>query len=168
VVGPPEISLITGYDEGGEVMVGWSCFQGELHAAQLGPNGMFRQSDWCERTLGLILLNGKLDEAEVQRVRGEALEWAYRVMTMPKGKTHEFGEPAYKGWCYGLARDYEFPEGDEKTLQSRRFTFWDGLIMQAERGDAAALLEREANGRPDTAEHLCEGVRSVSGIKNAV
>ncbi|MBT5612228.1 MAG: GNAT family N-acetyltransferase [Lentisphaerae bacterium] len=162
VVGPPEVSLITGYDEGGEVMVGWSC-HAEAHPPkdETEPNGMFRQRDWWEATPGLILLDGKLGEAEVRRVRGEALEWAYRVMTMPKNETHEFGESAYKSWCYGLIRDNEFPEGDETTLQSRRFTFWDGIIMQADRDDAAALLEREADSRLDAAGHLTEAARCL-------
>jgi len=162
VVGPPEVSLITGYDAGGEVMVGWSC-HAEAHPPKDGsePSGRFRQRDWWEATPGLILLDSKLDEAEVERVRGEALEWAYRVMTMPKSKTHEFGEPAYKGWGYGMVRDCEFPEGDEKTLQSRRFTVWDGLIMQAERGHAAALFEREAGRRADATGHLLEAARHL-------
>ncbi len=162
VVGPPEVSLITGYDEGGEVMVGWSC-HADAHPPkdEAEPNGMFRQRDWWEATPGLILLAGKLGQAEVERVRGAALEWAYRVMTLPKSATHEFGEAAYKGWGHGMVRDYEFPEGDEKTLQSRRFTFWDGLIMQAERGHAAALVEREAERRPDGAKHLLEAARQL-------
>lgn len=162
VVGPPEVSLIAGYDEGGEVLIGWSC-HAEAHPPRDGfePNGMFRQRDWWEATPGVILLDGELAEADVRRVRREALEWAYRVMTMPKGPTHEFGEPAYKGWCFGLVRDYEFPEGDETTLQSRRFTVWDGLIMQAERGRAAAWVEQEAERRPGIEAHLREAARHL-------
>ena len=30
VVGPPEACIITGYDDGGEVLIGWSLFQEHL------------------------------------------------------------------------------------------------------------------------------------------
>jgi hypothetical protein len=51
VVGPPEVSVIAGYDEGGEVVVGWSC-HAEAHPPNGGaePNGMFRQRDRWQAT----------------------------------------------------------------------------------------------------------------------
>ena len=161
VVGPPEVSLVAGYDAGGDVLIGWSCFAGELPADQREPNGMYRQPDWFAKTRGVILFDGTLDAAAVARVRGEALAWAYRVMTMPKGKTHEFGAPAYQGWGFALVKDYEFPAGDEPVLQSRRYTVWDGLIMQAERGHAADMLEREAAARPAAAASLREAAQHL-------
>ena len=47
-----------------------------------------------------------------------------------------------------MIRDNAFPADDEKTLQKRRHTVWDGLIMTAERSTAAKLLEEIARRRP--------------------
>ena len=103
VVGPPEISIIAGYDQGGEVLIGWGCMTDGLSANQFMPNGMYKQDNWFNQagpnnTYGIILLEraAKLEKEQVYR---EAVEWAYRVMTLPKSKTHLFGLAAYKGWA---------------------------------------------------------------------
>ena len=159
VVGPPEVSIVTGYDEGGDVLIGWSCFQGELPKDQLEPNGAFRQRDWFAKTRGLILVEPVLDEPDVERTRRAGLEWAYRVMTLPKTKTHVFGLDAYKGWAEAMLKDTAFPDDDEKELQKRRCTVWDGMIMLAERGNAADFLDEAAQHMPNAAEHLREAAR---------
>jgi hypothetical protein len=159
VVGPPEVSIVTGYDQGGDVLIGWSCFQGEHPKDQLEPNGMFRQREWFARTQGIMLVERQLDKPDMGRVYHDALEWAYRVSTLPKGKTHLFGRPAYKEWAEGMLKDLAFPADDEKTLQSRRYTVWDGLIMLAERGHVAKFLEDAAQLQPDVAQHLREAAR---------
>jgi hypothetical protein len=49
VVGPPECSIITGYDEGGEVLIGRSFFQDipEFHpTGEQEPAGYFRKRNW--------------------------------------------------------------------------------------------------------------------------
>ncbi|MEI7832567.1 MAG: hypothetical protein WCJ56_05160 [bacterium] len=161
VVGPPEVSVIAGYGDEGEVMFGWS-FVNDLPEEQREPNGMFRQRAWWKGTPGIILLDATVDEVTVKQLRDDTLEWAYRVMTMPKGETNEFGEAAYKGWAFAMIKDSEFPEGDEQTLASRRNTFWDAIIMQAERGAAADILESKAEQQPpDTAAHLREAARHL-------
>ena len=159
VVGPPEVSIITGFDEGGDVMVGWSCHQGGLRKAQLEPNGMFRQRDGFAKTQGLMLIQDKPRKPDFARVVRVALRGACRVSTLPKSKTHLFGYAAYRAWAAAMLHDAEFPGNDAKALQSRRFTVWDGLIMLAERDAAATFLEEVAKSRPDVARHLRQAAR---------
>ena len=154
VVGPPEVSIVTGYDLDGDVLIGWSCFQGEHAKDQLEPNGAFRKRDWLAKTHGIALVERAAEKPDPEQVTRDALEWAYRVCTHPKTKTHVFGEKAYKEWAEGMLKDAAFPDDDAKTLQSRRYTVWDGLIMLAERGHAADFLGDAARRLPDKAEHL--------------
>ena len=154
VVGPPEVSLITGYDEGGEALIGWSCFQGEHPEDQREPDGAYRQRNWIDNTHGIIVLEPGLPEDDVQRVRREALEWAYHMATLAPRPSHLHGLAAYEGWAEGMADDAAFPADLPETLQSRRFTIWDGLIMLADRAAAATFLEEEAERRPAVSEDL--------------
>ena len=159
VVGPPEVSIICGYDEGGNVMIGWAAMDGEHPKDQREPNGMFRQRDWFARTQGLILVESKPRKPDLDRVYRESLAWAYQVTTLPKTATHVFGGPAHKQWAWAMAKDHAFPDDDEKTLQKRRHTVWDGMIMLAERGTAAEFLEETAESLPAVAGHLREAAR---------
>ena len=62
VVGPPEAAIITGYDAGGDVLIGWSFFQGMPEfAAGLAfePSGTFRKRDWFEHTESLVIIRRK-------------------------------------------------------------------------------------------------------------
>jgi hypothetical protein len=159
VVGPPEVSIITGYDEGGDVLIGWSCFQRDHPKDQFEPNGAFRQRNWFGKTPGLIVVEQGSGMPDLGRVYRDALEWAYQISTLPKTKTHLFGRPAYKNWAEAMLHEASFPPADEKTLQSRRYTVWDGLIMTAERENAAEFLTDIAAVRPDIAGHLREAAR---------
>jgi len=159
VVGPPEVSIVTGYDQGGDMLIGWSCFQGEHPKDELEPNGMFRQREWFAKTRGLMLIGPGADKPDMGRVYRDALEWAYRVSTLPKGKTRLFGQAAYREWAAAMLKDASFPDDDAKELQSRRYTVWDGMIMLAERGKAAKFLEESAKHLPRAPEHLREAAR---------
>ena len=156
VVGPPEVSIVTGYDEDGKVLIGWACMDGEHPKDQREPNGMFRKRDWFANTQGLILLQRAAGPAQLYH---EALEWAFQVLTLSKTPTHTFGQKAHKGWAWAMLKDHAFPDDDEEMLQRRRYTTWDGLIMLAERGAAAAFIEEAARHRADGTKHLLEAAR---------
>jgi hypothetical protein len=45
IIGPPEAGLITGYDEGGEVILGWNFFQNFEPGIEKEPSGYYRKRD---------------------------------------------------------------------------------------------------------------------------
>lgn len=161
VVGPPEVSIISGYDEGGEVLIGWSCHQGGHPQDQLEPDGQYRKRGWFNDTEGLILLQPDPTFSEADPIPPYAVQWAYEVATLAKTDTHCFGAGAYKGWAEGMLKDFDFPEVDESTLQERRHSVWDGLIMMAERGAAAAYLESLADAGAERPDDLREAARLI-------
>ena len=60
VVGPPECCIITGYDEDGDVLTGWSFFQSMPEFAnglEHEANGYFRKRQWFADTLAIVVLD---------------------------------------------------------------------------------------------------------------
>ena len=64
LIGPPEPCLITGYDEGGDVLIGWNFFQNfpEFNAGvEFEPSGQFRKRNWYPDTLSLLFVGEKIE-----------------------------------------------------------------------------------------------------------
>jgi hypothetical protein len=124
VVGPPETCVIAGYDEGGEVLIGWSFFQthdDQTQGVQFEPNGMFRKRDWYKSTWDLQMFGERGDPVPPPRSRQRSLEWAVKVVRTPStwGGRHN-GLAAYDAWANHLLRDRDIapdgaiPEGSDE------------------------------------------------------
>ena len=117
VVGPPETCIITGYDEGGDVVIGWSFFQ-EFDAFNGGlefePNGMFRKRNWFPAAFDLFCIGERHEFPDSNIVIRRSLEWAVKVVRTAEtweGRTNN-GLAAYDAWADHLLRDDEItPDG---------------------------------------------------------
>jgi hypothetical protein len=151
LVGPPEPAIITGYDEGGDVLLGWSFFQGfpdfsasvEFELAEEGqPTGYFRKRDWFEDTHGLLVIGEKREKPPLDETCRRALEWMVAVtrtpMVRPEADVPEGyhnrhnGLAAYDAWVEHLLRDEEFPAGDEAALRAHHRVHDDAVGTVAE------------------------------------
>jgi hypothetical protein len=150
VIGPPEACLITGYDEGGDVLVGWNYFQDFpefSHGIETEPTGEFRLRNWFEATHGLLLFGEKRPTAPLKMMYREALHWALQVMRNPavhgdpqQGGRHN-GIAAYQAWADHLLRDEDFTE-DIAGLRQRFMIHDDAVSTVAEgRWYAAKFME---------------------------
>jgi hypothetical protein len=131
VVGPPEPCIVAGYDEGGDVLLGWSFFQGFPEFApglEFERSGYFRKRDWYADTEGLILLGDKGERPPLRDTYRKALKWGLQVMRTPvtHGDRHN-GLAAYTAWADQLLRDEDFDGADLSTLW-QRFTVHDGAV----------------------------------------
>jgi hypothetical protein len=131
VIGPPEPSIVAGYDQGGDVLIGWSFFQGfpECNAGvEFEPSGQFRKRDWFRDTECLLIVGDKVDKPSLEQTCRTALEWMLQVtrtpMVHPEPDAPEHyrqrhtGLAAYDAWAEHLLRDEEWPAGDEATLRA--------------------------------------------------
>jgi len=116
VVGPPETCIIAGYDEGGDVLIGWSFFQthdDQMQGVELEPNGMFRKRDWYKDTWDLQMFGKRGEPVPPGQVRRRSLEWAVKVARTAKtwGGRHN-GLAAYDAGADQLARAQDIkPDG---------------------------------------------------------
>ncbi len=125
VVGPPEACIITGYDDGGDVLVGWSFFQppqyqttddDEANGADgFEANGMFRKHDWQRRVYDLFQFGPRQEPLDPAIVRRRSLQWAIKVTHTPKtwGGRHN-GLAAFDAWAAHLLLDDQISPDNTK------------------------------------------------------
>ena len=155
IIGPPEWCIVTGYDEYGEVMIGWNYYQGSP-GVELEPSGYFRKRDWfTEDTEGLILIGEKQEKPPLSDIYRSTLELALDVVRTPLVGGRHSGLAAYKVWAEELLRDELFPEDDRRILGGRLMCHDDNMNVVAEgRWCAAQFLQQMAKDEPSRAEEI--------------
>jgi RNA polymerase sigma factor (sigma-70 family) len=146
IIGPPECSVVAGYDRGGEVLYGRSYFQQD-------PEGYFHLQEWyCP---GLILIGEKRQPPPARTVLRDTLTWAIRLAREPAFDAdpagnywsgplrHLSGLAAYDGIAAALERDEEYPAGNLEVLTFRAMALGnDGVHLLRCKRDAAAHFLR--------------------------
>lgn len=182
VIGPPEPSLVTGFDEGGDVLIGWNFFQdfSETNAGvEFEPSGYFRKRDWFKDTEGLLLIGEKKLKPSLMETYRTALNWALEVVRTPQIRTdgqapetyreRANGLAAYTAWADHLLHDEDFTPGEEAVLRQRHRVHNNAVGMVAEgRWYAAVFLTEMGNGvdenvHRDTVEELFQAAAFYAG-----
>ncbi len=174
VIGPPEPSIITGYDEGGDVLIGWNFFQNfpECNAGvEFEPSGYFRKRDWFNDTENLLIIGEKQSKPSLPEISRDTLRWLLKVtrtpMVRPEPDAPEWyrnrhnGLAAYEAWADHLLRDAEWPAGDEATLRAHHRIHEDavGTVAEARWYGSIFLAEMTEQfaagpGKPGTTEYV--------------
>jgi len=150
IVGPPEASIVAGYDEGGDVLIGWSFFQNfpefkagvEFEPAAVLQPPYFRKRDWFKSTECLLIIGKKVDKPSLEETCRTALQWMLKVsrtpMVRPEPEAPEWyrqrhnGLAAYDAWAAHLLRDEEWPADDEAILRAHHRIHDDAVGTVAE------------------------------------
>ena len=130
VVGPPEPSIITGYDENGDILIGWSFFQnipGFNDGVEFESNGYYRKKDWFKDTHSLLMIGEKVERPPLSLLYKDALKWMVHVSLLPvvrpepdapewyRGRAN--GLAAYDAWADCLLHDTEYENASEARLR---------------------------------------------------
>lgn len=177
IVGPPEACLITGYDRGGDVLIGRSFFQDVpdlAGAAGTEPSGYFRQERWHAETdnhagFAALVVGERGPRPDAREVLASALEWAVRLERTPLWEgipEHVCGLAAYEAWADGLAIAADYPPGDAQVLGLRQMVHADQTTMLVERRDAARFLRRMADAAPEAGASLCAAADAYEEVAN--
>jgi hypothetical protein len=152
-IGPPESALITGYDEAGEVLVGWSFFQdipGFNEGLEFEPTGQFRARHWLDYPPGIsfIVIGEKKERPPLPGTYRKALEWMVEVTRTPvtSGDRHN-GLAAYTAWAEHLLREADFP--DDEVVLRKRHEVHDaavGLVAEARWYGSQFLIQASDGG----------------------
>lgn len=157
VVGPLEACVVTGYDQAGEVLVGWSYFQSIPEFSgkvEFEKSGYFRKTDWFRNTGAMILIGQKKDKPDRKEIHRKALRWALDVIRIPQVHEHHTGLKAYETWAEFMKRDEDFPD-EEEVLFNRNIVLCDAMTMLGEgRWFASLFLADIARHEPGMADEL--------------
>lgn len=120
IVRPAEWSIITGYDEEGEVLIGWSYFQDTSDKAlDFEPCGYFRKRAWFDDTIAVIIIGNKKNEASLECIYNKALKSGVSLMEKDNIKNTTTGFEGYAAWSRELLIDDYFPQENESILRNR-------------------------------------------------
>jgi hypothetical protein len=171
VVGPPETCVIAGYDEGGEVLIGWSFFQAHddcIEGVEFEPNGMFRKRDWYPNAWDLLAAGERGEPVDPKTVRLRSLEWAVKVVRTVEtwdGRTHN-GLAAYDAWAEHLLRDDDItPDGAiPEGAAGRPYDVHDDAVGTVAEGRhyVSEYLIRVAQAEPKMRAHLLKAAGCYS------
>jgi hypothetical protein len=166
VVGPPEATIVSGYDDGGEVLIGWDHFQHDAEFAaglEFEPNGQYRKRDWFADCHGLIAVTGPTARAEQREIDRGALSWALDVMRTPTARGRHSGHAAYVAWAKALMNDENFAGDDIAMLRERYLMhFLSALVVAEGRHYGNCFLRNMAERAPEAAEPLCAAAQCFS------
>ena len=163
VVGPPEWCLITGYDAGGDTLIGWSYFQDEPAfntGLEYEPDGSFRKSRWESNIGELVLLGEEAPVPPTRELLRQVLAWGVELLRSPSAAGQPAGPAAFAAWTELIGRDEDWPESDPALVLARYECHhgWVGGLAEA-RWYCGEYLQRIAKRAPEVAEHLLAAQR---------
>ncbi|HEY3412392.1 MAG TPA: hypothetical protein VGM51_04940 [Armatimonadota bacterium] len=153
VVGPADYSLITGYDCGGEVLMGWSTYQDIPvdHNEPADESGYFRKSQWHANTRGFILIGEAVAPPPRREMILDTLRWAVELVRYPRADDWVRGLEGYDALVDDLLDDSLYPPGDMETLGFRYLCLLCDMMMVDDRRAAIPFLHQVASDEPDMA-----------------
>lgn len=163
IIGPPEACVITGYSDGGNVLMGWNVFQEYPEyqgCVRFEKNGYFITENWWENpdTTTLIATGtGTLPPL----APGEVLRNAAKAMEGRMCGTYAKGILAYDAWRNALLCDRDFPaDAVISLLVERMMCHGDAMDSLSDgRRHAAKYLRRLAAQYPA----LTPGLHAAAG-----
>jgi len=151
VVGPSDCCILTGYDEGGQVLLGWSTFQDIPDDHNIPPDGTgyFRKPGWHENLAGSIFIGPKQDRPAPRDVYLNALQWAVYLLRLPGIGQKVTGLEGLRVWAEEMTQAQNFPAGDAALLGQRYLSTTINITMLRDHCRAEPFLRRAAVEVPE-------------------
>lgn len=165
VVGPPECCIITGVDQGGDVLMGWSFFQDSPDFStgiDFEPCGYFRKRNWFAHTYALVLIGEKCGPVDQDAVYRKSIQRAVDLIRKPTIHLDGLwpsGLSAFTTWAETILRQQDFPSGDMTVLRQRHLAHTSTVGMVAEgRWYGSLFLKTVADAIPALAHPMQQAV----------
>lgn len=130
VLGPPEECIIAGYDEKGDILIGWSFFQSPrkfTEDVKFEASGYFRKRNWFKDTLCLILLDDKKERPPFFEIYRDTIQWALKVIRTERIYDRYNGIAAYEAIAKEIQQDEQFLGKKVKELHQSYLVLQDAL-----------------------------------------
>ena len=144
IIGPPEACIITGYRNGGNILLGWNFFQDNPEFAAgvtFDESGYFITDKWWENPCTMAVMS--LGEVTKEKFTPKmVLQNAIEVMTGRDVQNVAKGLSAYDAWAEAVLNDANFPQNAILAILAER------LMVH---GDAMDCL---ADGRYNASKYM--------------
>ncbi|HEU5317908.1 MAG TPA: hypothetical protein VFX49_17485 [Chloroflexota bacterium] len=169
---PPEPWLITGYDEDGEVLLGWSHFQDEAKNAPnvtFEPGGEIRLRNWHEALDGVLIVTGRGPAPARRTVYLDALRRAIGELGVTGGEGGELGTAAMAKWAAQLEASETFAGLSPDALAAAQSAHSATAGDHAERRAlASSFVELAARFLPEASDDLHAAGAAFQGAHDTV
>jgi hypothetical protein len=170
--GPPEPSLITGYDAGADVLLGWSHFQEQAKEnANLAfePTGEFRLRYWPEALDGVIVVTGPKPATPRRAVYLDALRRGIRELGTTAWERGTLGTATMAEWAARLEADATFAALSAEALKAAQSAHSAMAGEHAERRAlASSFVELATRFLPEAAGDLHDAGAAFQGAHDTV
>lgn len=156
IVGPPECSIVCGYDGGGDTLFGWSHFQ-SYNPDDCESDGMFRKSDWYDGIWKIVLCR---DKKEPKTGLKDIIRRGVAITTATELNGYSSGEAAYDAWVQYVSDPACESMGDDE-LRSR---YWFHHALVGNHAEARCYLGNFLHESAGTEERL----HKIGGLYNEI
>ena len=167
VVGPSDCCIITGYDEGGKVLLGWSTYQDipDDHNIPHDATGYFRKPGWHENIHGYIIIGAKLGRPPLRVVYLHALKWAVHLLRTQAMGRKATGLRAMQVWAEEMTQAKYFPAGDDEVVGMHYVSAAVNMTMLRDHCLAEPFLRKAVEDVPEYAPELSRAADSYAKVK---
>ena len=168
VVGPSDCCIITGYDEGGDVLLGWSTYQNipQDHNIPHDVTGYFRKPEWHNRLPGYILIGKKVQPPPLRILYLDTLKFAVHLMRTPQIGRNAIGLEGLRVWAEEMTQEQYFPPEDEEIIGQRYVSTAINMTMLRDHCLALPFLRHMALDVPDFEPELSLAVECYGDVKH--
>lgn len=147
--------VIAGYEESGNVVVGWPHVVERDEVFDQDRHGYARRPDWLETTAAIVLVGAKHEAPPLTETFRKALIHGVNAARTNRVGEYPAGHAALGAWRESLAHDDELLPGDMETLEKRRVVHHlMGLWLAEGRAYAVNFCKRAADLFPEAADEL--------------
>ncbi len=157
IVGPPICSIIFGYDENGDILIGWSQFTDEPKEDNpsdlVATENYFSKRNGLDESEGLIFFGKKKVTPTIADSLSKSLQAIPSLAFMKQTDELLFGEKAFEGWEASLLADEYFE--NEGMLSEPLDTYGSCMVLIGSNMYAVqSYLDRALVLLPDMKEYI--------------
>jgi hypothetical protein len=167
VVGPSDCCIITGYDQGGDVLLGWSTYQDipDGHNIPHDVTGYFRKPDWHDHITGYIVIGTKVGRLPLRTVYIDAMKWAVYLLRKQEMEHKVTGLKGLQSWAEEMTQAKYFPAGNAAVIGHRYVSTAINMTMLRDHCLAEPFLRRAAEDVPDFQPELLRAAECYDDVK---
>jgi len=167
VVGPSDCCVITGYDNSGQVLLGWSTFQDIIddHDIPHDSTGYFRKPDWHEHLPGYILIGSQVRRPNLRVIYLDALKEAVHLMRTTDMKPKATGLNGLQTWAEEMNEPKFFPIEQPDVIGQRYVSAAINMTMLRDHCTAELFLQQAATDFPEFQPELSRAIACYREVR---